>query len=111
MKRKGTVCAANITCRATAKEKIGKVLLWHKPLSPCDARWKSVEMTRGEGDTFAAQAHIGMRKKEAGLMYSFEVIDGAGQVRRFPDPLLETPYRIVELEEEAAFMTGKETKP
>lgn len=99
--KKTKACMATIGCRAVADKKIESVVLWYKPLSPCDAPWKSAAMKSAGGDAFAAEAPIGAGKDEAGLMYSFEVRDAAGQIRLFPDPLRETPYRVIELEEVA----------
>jgi hypothetical protein len=103
--KKKAICIATIKCQTVAEKKIENVLLWYKPLSPCDAPWQSVAMKRGEGDEFSGEAPVGAGKDEAGLMYNVEVRDAAGQVRLFPDPLRERPYLVMELEEAAQYMS------
>lgn len=86
--------AAVISCRAADPQGILEVRLWHKPL-PSTKDWTWTPMER-KGDLWRAEVEV----TPEGLQYFVEAIDRSGVAKRYPDFMVETPYRYIESWEE-----------
>lgn len=82
--------SATISCRATARGGLARLVLWFKPL-PSEMPWQSLTMAQRSDGSFSATTPLTAQ----GLMYLVEVQDKTGQARNFPLVFEETPYRVI----------------
>jgi hypothetical protein len=82
--------SVTLTCAASATGEPSRVVLWWKPL-PSSSFWRSNDMVKRSDGAYASTVPL----TSEGLMYSIEVQDSAGNARKFPLVLKETPYRII----------------
>ena len=79
-----------ISCQASARKGIAKVVLWFKPL-PSELPWQNADLTRLQDGSYSVTIPLA----HEGLMYLVEAQDKTGKAENLPRVFDQTPYYII----------------